>query len=83
MNDPIPLPENLRQDDFEAMTDDADPEVSPKATDYKTVLELMNQYLAMARFAGKTVTTKMLRELGLLENSPSGNLLNNCWPGLD
>jgi hypothetical protein len=31
----------------------------------------------------KTVTPKMLRELGLLENSPSGNLLNNCWPGLD
>ncbi len=50
-------------------------------TDYKTVLELMNQYLPVTQFAGKTIIPKMLRKLRLLENSPLENLLQKCLAG--
>ena len=66
------------EDDFEAIAEGAEPEVYPVVTDYKKVLELMNQYLPVDEFAGKAITPEMLRELGLLENSPLNAMLQNC-----
>lgn len=66
------------EDDFEAMADASEPEVYPVVTDYKKVLELMNQYLPVDEFAGKAITPEMLGELGLLENSPLDAMLQKC-----
>lgn len=68
------------ENDFAAL-DDAELEDSPMVTDYKTVLRLINQYLPVDEFAGKTITPEMLEDFGLLENSPLDALLNHCLPG--
>jgi len=69
------------EDDFEALVGDAEPEVSPMAIDYKTVLRLMDQYLPVDEYAGKTITPEMLRELGLLGKSPLDDLLHKSLAG--
>lgn len=66
------------ENDFAALAGDAEPEVSPRTTDYATVLRLMDQYLPVEQFAGKIITPEMLQDLGLLENSPLDALLQKC-----
>jgi hypothetical protein len=66
----------LLEDDFESMTSDSEPEVSPGLNDYKTFLELIDQYLPVDQIAGKFISPAMLSEFGLLEDSPLDNLLN-------
>jgi hypothetical protein len=60
------------------MAGDAEPEVNLGLNDYRTVLRLMDQYLPVDQLAGKIITPDMLRELGLLEDSPLDNLLQKC-----
>jgi hypothetical protein len=63
---------------FEALAGDAEPEANPWTTDYKKVLELMDQYLPVDQCIDKFMTPAMLNELGLLENSPLDNLMGRC-----
>ena len=69
------------ENDFAAMAGDAEPEVNPMVTNYKTVLRLMDQYLPVDQWAGKTITPDMLRELAVLENSSLDDLLHKCLSG--
>jgi len=49
---------------------EGEPPVDLGLVDYQTLLGLMDQYLPVEQFGGKVITPAMLKEMGLLENSP-------------
>jgi len=77
-----PRRRNFPWDDcFDLFAGDAEPGIDLAEQDYKTVLQLIDEYLPIKQMAGKIITPDMLKEFGLLENSPLDNLLKHCLSG--
>ena len=65
-------------DEVEPAEVEVEPQIDLGTVDYQTVLGLMDQYLPVEQFGGKVITPAMLKEMGLLENSPLDAFIQKC-----
>jgi len=49
--------------------------IEPEDADYERVLQLINEFLPVAEFAGRIVNVNVLREFGLIENQRMDGIL--------